>query len=249
MQEKKSAEIAIVTGASSGIGRATALRLAKDGYFICVHYNQNKKGAESTLAAIKEGGGDGDLLQFDVKDPKAIDAGLERFTKLHQRAISILINNAGIRTDGLLGLMSDENFDDVMKTNTYGPFYLMRWCIRKMISKRAGTIVNISSLAGQIGNAGQINYSASKAALIAMTRSLSLEVGSRGIRVNAVAPGLIETEMISGTSVLEELKSRIPLGRIGSTDDVAGCVSFLCSKDSSYITGQTISVNGGLNPS
>jgi 3-oxoacyl-[acyl-carrier protein] reductase len=241
-------KVALVTGASSGIGRAISKRLAQDGFYVCVHYNQNEKGAKETLGSLPEGSGQ--LVQFDVKDSKSIDSALDGlFKSLGERQISALINNAGIHVDGLLGLMSDEAFESVMRTNVNGPFYLMRWCIRKMIRNRAGTIVNIASLAGQTGNPGQINYAASKGALIAMTKSLSMEVGSRGIRVNAVAPGLIETEMLSGIPNLEEFKKRIPLGRIGTVDEVAGCVSFLCSPDASYITGHTISVNGGLFPS
>jgi 3-oxoacyl-[acyl-carrier protein] reductase len=136
----------------------------------------------------------------------------------------------------------------VMRTNVNGPFYLMRWCVRKMLRARAGSIVNIASLAGQTGNAGQANYAASKAALIAMTKTLAMEVGVRGIRVNAVSPGLIETDMIAEIPHIEKLISRIPLGRVGKVEEVSGVVSFLCSPDATYITGQTISVNGGLFP-
>lgn len=234
-------EIALVTGSSSGIGRAIAIRLAHDGFHVGVHYNNNQKGAEETLAEIHRNSGKGELIHFDVKDNGSIESALEKF-----KYISVLVNNAGVTADGLTGLMSDQAFDSVIKTNVYGPFYLMRWCVRRMLKERSGTIVNISSLSGQAGHAGQINYAASKAALIAMTKSLAQEVGSRGIRVNAVAPGLIETEMLSRVPGLENLKKMIPLGRIGTTQEVAGCVSFLCSADASYITGHTISVNGGL---
>lgn len=240
-------QIALVTGSSSGIGRAIAIRLARDGFHVVVHYNNNKKGAEETLSEIHKNSNTGELIQFDVKDAPSIDQALVNFTKtLGEKHISVLVNNAGIHEDGLTGLMSDQAFDSVMKTNVYGPFYLMRWCVRKMLGKRSGTIVNISSLAGQAGNAGQINYAASKAALIAMTKSLAQEVGARGIRVNAVSPGLIETEMLAGVPNLENIKKMIPLGRVGSANDVAGCVSFLCSPDANYVTGHTISVNGGL---
>lgn len=240
---------ALVTGGSSGIGRAICIRLASDGFHILLHFNRGEKGALETQRVITEQGGTADLVQFDVTDSSACLNTLDAYFKSNPIALSVLVNNAGIKQDGLLGLMSDESFVDVIRTNVYGPFFLMRWAVRKMMRQRDGVIVNISSLAGQTGNPGQINYAASKAALIAMTKSLSMEVGSRNIRVNAVAPGLIETEMIADVPNLEEFKKRIPLGRIGSSEDVAGAVSFLCSKDATYITGHTISVNGGLFPS
>jgi 3-oxoacyl-[acyl-carrier protein] reductase len=247
--ETEPSRIALVTGASSGIGRAIALRLSKDGFHVFLHFNKNAKGAEETFQQITSQGGRCEVLQFDVKDPVAVETTLEKHLKaLPDKKLYALINNAGVHNDGLLGLMSDAAFDDVLKTNVYGPFYLMRWCVRKMIKNRDGVIVNISSLSGQTGNAGQINYAASKAALIAMTKSLSQEIGSRGIRVNAVAPGLIETEMIQNISQIDEMKKRIPLGRFGSASEVAAVTSFLCSKDSSYVTGHTLSVNGGLFP-
>lgn len=242
-------KLALVTGASSGIGQSIALRLARDGYRILVHYNSGRTGAENTLARIQAAGGEGSLLQFDVGDPLAVEAALEAQAKeFPDLPISVLVNNAGRHQDTLLGLMSNEAFDSVMRTNVNGPFYLMRWCVRKMLRARAGSIVNIASLAGQTGNAGQANYAASKAALIAMTKSLAMEVGSRGIRVNAVAPGLIETDMIADIPHLDEIKKRIPLGRFGNVDEVSGVVSFLCSADAGYITGHTISVNGGMFP-
>jgi 3-oxoacyl-[acyl-carrier protein] reductase len=241
--------IALITGSSSGIGRAIALRLARDGYKTLIHYNQSAEGAQKTQQEILQAGGRADILKFNVSDRNAVEVALDNYFKQHpEDNLQILVNNAGIHADTLLGVMSDEGFDKVMKTNVYGPFYLMRWSVRKMMRQRSGSIVNISSLAGQTGNAGQVNYAASKAALIAMTKSLAMEVGSRGIRVNAVAPGLIETEMIQEMNSLEEYKKRIPLGRFGSAKEVAGVVSFLCSEDSSYISGATISVNGGLFP-
>lgn len=250
---KNSRGIALVTGSSSGIGKSIALRLAKDGFHLLVHYNRDVEGAQGTLNQIRDQGGVGDLVQFNVSQRESIETALESyfnsFATTEKPSISVLVNNAGIHQDGLLGLMSDEAFDTVITTNVHGPFYLMRWCVKKMVRQRFGSIVNISSVAGQTGNPGQINYSASKAALIAMTKTLSMEVGSRGIRVNAVAPGLIETSMISDIPHLEEMKKRIPLGRFGSTEDVAGAVSFLCSQDAAYITGHTLSVNGGLFPS
>jgi 3-oxoacyl-[acyl-carrier protein] reductase len=241
--------IALITGSSSGIGRAIATRLSRDGYKILVHYNQGADGAKETLRQITEAGGQGEILQFNVSDRATIETTLEEYFKAHPtESLQVLVNNAGVHSDTMLGLMSDEGFDKVIQTNVYGPFYLMRWSVRKMLRQRSGSIVNISSLAGQTGNAGQFNYAASKAALIAMTKTLAMEVGARGIRVNAVAPGLIETEMIQGIPMIEEMKKRIPLGRLGSAQEVAGTVSFLCSADAGYITGATISVNGGLFP-
>ncbi len=242
--------IALITGSSSGIGRAIALRLAADGFKVLVHYSKNEEGALETHRQILAAGGLAEIMQFDVCDRALIETALEKYLKEHtDESFQVLVNNAGIHSDTMLGLMSDEGFDKVLQTNVYGPFYLMRWSTRKMLRQRSGCIVNISSLAGQTGNAGQFNYAASKAALISMTKTLAMEVGARGIRVNAVAPGLIETEMLQGLPGIEEIKKRIPLGRLGSAKEVAGAVSFLCSEDASYITGATISVNGGLFPS
>lgn len=236
-------QVALITGSSSGIGKAIAVRLARDGFHVLIHFNRDAAGAEDTLSKVRAEGGTAEVLQFDVKDPQAIEVAIGT------REIHVLVNNAGIASDTLMGIMSDEAFDSVIRTNVHGPFYLMRACICKWLRRRSGCIVNIASLSGQTGNAGQINYAASKAALIAMTKSLSSEVGSRGIRVNAVSPGLIETDMIADLPILEDIKKRIPLGRVGAPEEVAGCVSFLCSKDASYVTGHTLSVNGGLFPS
>ncbi len=244
----KNNPIALVTGSSSGIGKAIAIRLALDGFHILLHYNRSKDGACDTLSRIHDHGGSAELIQFDVSNSAEVSERLEEHFKQATAPLAALINNAGIHQDMLLGMMSDEAFDSVMKTNAYGAFYLMRFCVRKMLRQRSGCIVNISSVAGQAGNAGQANYAASKAALIAMTKSLSMEVGSRGIRVNAVAPGLIGTSMIGEIPQLDEVKKRIPLGRFGTCDEVAGAVAFLCSKDATYITGHTLSVNGGLLP-
>jgi 3-oxoacyl-[acyl-carrier protein] reductase len=241
--------IALVTGSSSGIGRAAAVRLSRDGFHLLVHYLKNRDGALGTLEEIHSNGGTGDLLCFDVKDSAKVEIALdEYFPPTGDKKIDVLVNNAGIHQDNLAGLMSDEAFDAVLRTNTYGAFYVSRWCVRRMIRQRHGCIVNVSSLSAQTGNAGQINYAASKAALIAMTKTLAMEVGSRGIRVNAVAPGLVATEMVENVPNIEELKKRIPLGRFAKPEEVAGVISFLCSQDASYMTGQTVSVNGGLFP-
>lgn len=246
---QQSKGLALVTGGSGGIGRAIASRLGSDGYYVVVHYNSNSKPAEEAAEAIRQSGGRAATLAFDVSNSAQVEAALDGFAKEHpDKSWDVLVNNAGRHNDTLVGFMSDDAFDSVMKTNAYGPFYLMRYFVKKMMRRRTGSIVNISSLAGQTGNPGQFNYSASKAALIAMTKTLAMEVGSRGIRVNAVAPGLIETEMLSEIPQLEEMKKRIPLGRLGAAKEVAGAVSFLCSSDASYITGTTLSVNGGMFP-
>lgn len=240
---------ALITGASSGIGHAVALRLARDGFHILVHYNKNAAGAEKTFSEIQKQGGTCEVIQFDVTDSKAVDLAVEKyFVKTDKRTPYALINNAGMHKDTLTGLMSDEDFNSVVRTNLSGPFYLMRACVKRFIRERHGVVVNISSLSGQTGNPGQINYAASKAGLIAMTKTLAMEVGARGIRVNAVAPGLIETEMIQEIPGLEDYKNRIPLKRFGKPEEVAHAVAFLCSDESSYITGHTLSVNGGLFP-
>ena len=241
--------VAVVTGASSGIGRATAVRLARTGRHVLAHYNRNEAGARATQEAIASVGGTSDLVRFCLRDSKAIEKALEEFfpAKGASRPLSILVNNAGLHRDGLAGMMSDEQFNEVVETNVNGSFYLLRWATRRMIRQRTGCIVNVASLAGQTGNPGQINYAASKAALIAMTKSLAMEVGSRGIRVNAVAPGFIETEMTSALPV-DKIRERIPLGRFGTADEVAAAIAFLCSPDAAYITGHTLSINGGLFP-
>jgi len=234
---------ALVTGSSSGIGRAIALRLSRDGFHVLVHFTSNETGAADTHAEILRSGGTASVLKFDVSDPTAVEKALEQ-----EREISVLVNNAGTHQDGLLGMLSDASFRHVVETNLFGPFYLMRHCVRQMIRRREGCIVNVASLAGQTGNPGQANYAASKAGLIAMTKTLAMEVGSRGIRVNAVAPGLIETEMLQGLPNLDAMVQRIPLQRMGKPEEVAGVVAFLCSRDASYITGQTLGINGGLFP-
>ncbi len=234
----------LVTGASSGIGRAIALRLAKDSYNVIVHYNKNEKGAAETLEMLQKAHpASHSLLQFDSADAEAIEQ------KIKDLQIDVLINNAGTHIDGPSLLMSNKNFESVIATNLFGPFYLSKLIGKKMLLKRSGVIVNIASLAGQTGNPGQANYAASKAGLIALTKTMAMELGSRGIRVNAVSPGLIETEMIQMIPNLEDLKKKIPMGRFGTQNEVAGVVAFLCSEDASYITGHTISVNGGLFPS
>ncbi len=242
--------LSLITGSSSGIGRAIAVRLGRDGFRVLAHYNTNFDGARLTQKTIQDAGGICELLQFDITKKEQVEESLDAFFKSQSPEIQldILVNNAGVHRDNMLGMMSDREFDNVIQTNVYGAFYLTRYCVKRMLRQRSGSIVNIASLAGQTGNIGQFNYAASKAAIIGMTKSLAMEMGARNIRVNAVAPGLIETEMLGGLPNLEEFKKRIPLGRFGSPSEVAGVVSFLCSSDASYMSGATLSVNGGLFP-
>ncbi len=238
----------LVTGASSGIGKAIAYRLATDGFSILVHYNSNLESAQTVVQSIEQKGGQAQTIQFNVSDANDIERSMDSFFADSPGLFFGLVNNAGIHIDTMAGLMSDEDFDQVLKTNLYGPFYLMRYCLKKMMRNRKGSIVNMASLAGQTGNPGQINYSASKGGLISMTKTLAMELAKRNIRVNAVSPGLIETGMIEDIPNIDQMIQRIPLQRMGQPEEVAGAVSFLMSADSTYVTGQTLSVNGGLFP-
>jgi len=240
-------QVVIVTGGSSGLGRAISLRLAKDGYTILVNYNNNEQGAAECRDDIIAAGGEAHLLQFNVNDRPDLEQKLERFfNEAPELQLYGLVNNAGITKDTLIGFMTDEDFTSVIETNLYGCFYLMRWSVKKMLLLKKGFIINMSSLSGQVGNAGQANYASSKAGIIAMTKSMAHEVGRRGIRVNCVAPGIIKTKMIEDIPFIDEMKKNIPLRRIGKPEEVAAVVSFLASNDASYMTGQTLSVNGGL---
>jgi 3-oxoacyl-[acyl-carrier protein] reductase len=238
----------LVTGASGGIGKAVAKRLASDGFSLLLHYNSNEERAQKVLEEIETQGGQGQLIQFNVSNSAQVEESLDAFFQNLEGEFYGLVNNAGIHIDTMAGLMSDEDFDKVIQTNLYGAFYVLRYGLKKLMRNRKGSIVNMASLAGQVGNAGQLNYAASKAGLIAMTKTLSVELAKRNIRVNAVSPGLIETDMVNDIPGLENMVKQIPLQRMGQPEEVAGAVSFLFSKDSTYITGQTISVNGGLFP-
>ena len=237
---------ALITGASRGLGKAIALRLAKDGLSVIINYQSNKEAAEDTLRQVQEAGGTGELLPFDVSDAQAIDKALETWSDNHpDHYISVLVNNAGIRQDNLMIFMQEEQWSKVLDTTLNGFFYITRRLLKDMMTHRNGRIINMASLSGLKGLPGQTNYSAAKAALIGATKALAQEVAARKVTVNAIAPGFIATDM---TKELDEaeLKKLIPLGRFGKPEEVAALTSFLASDDAAYITGQVISINGGL---
>ena len=237
---------ALITGASRGLGKAIAIRLAKDGFAVVINYQSNREAAEDTLKQVQESGGTGELLPFDVSDPKAIEAALESWQNTHpEEYISVLVNNAGIRQDNLMIFMQEEQWSRVLDTTLNGFFYITRRLLKDMMTHRNGRIINMASLSGLKGLPGQTNYSAAKAALIGATKALAQEVAARKVTVNAIAPGFIASDM---TKELDEaeLKKLIPLGRFGKPEEVAALTSFLASDESAYITGQVISINGGL---
>jgi 3-oxoacyl-[acyl-carrier protein] reductase len=237
---------ALVTGGSRGIGRAICLRLADMGYHVLINYRSNQAEAETTQSLIQDQNGKASLLPFDVGNPKEAESVLTKWQDDNKEAlIEVLINNAGIRKDNLLLWMKEDEWHDVLRTNLDSFFYITRLILKPMVVNKYGRIVNIVSLSGQKGLAGQTNYSASKAGLIAATKSLAQEVGRRNITVNAVAPGFIRTEMTEGIEE-KDYKELIPVNRFGTPEEVADAVAFLASSKASYITGEVLSVNGGM---
>ncbi|MDY5664385.1 MAG: 3-oxoacyl-[acyl-carrier-protein] reductase [Blautia sp.] len=244
MTEKK---VAVVTGASRGIGRAIACELAKRGIYVVINYAGSKEKAEEVKAEIEADGGEAETVQCNVADFEACQTFLKDVAKQHGH-IDILVNNAGITKDGLLMGMSEEDFAKVLDTNLKGTFNCIRHVSRQMLKQKSGRIINMASVVGICGNAGQANYAASKAGVIGLTKSAAKELASRHITVNAIAPGFIQTDMTAVLSdkVKEETAKMIPMGSFGEPEDIAKAVAFLASEDARYITGQVLCVDGGM---
>ncbi|QDW75200.1 3-oxoacyl-[acyl-carrier-protein] reductase [Lachnospiraceae bacterium KGMB03038] len=240
-------KIAVVTGASRGIGRAIAIRLASEGATVIINYNGSKEKAEEVKKEIEAAGGQAAVYQCNVADYDQCEAFIQKVVKDYGR-LDILVNNAGVTRDGLLMKMTETDFDQVIETNLKGTFHTIRFAARQMLRQKSGRIVNLSSVVGVAGNAGQANYAASKAGVIGLTKSAAKELASRGITVNAVAPGFIDTDMTSVLSdkVKEGAAAQIPLGTFGQPEDVAAAVAFLASEEGRYITGQVLHVDGGM---
>jgi 3-oxoacyl-[acyl-carrier protein] reductase len=239
--------IALVTGASRGIGRACAVALAREGALVGVNYVSNAKAAQETLVALEAAGGSGELVPFDIADASSAVAAIEAFLTKHGR-LDVLVNNAAVSLDALLVRQKNDDWARLLEVNLTGPMVLCRATARAMMKQRSGAIVNIVSVVGEMGNAGQSGYSATKAGLIGFTKSLARELASRNVRVNAVSPGFIDTEMTSRLpdATRERILAQVPLGRLGAAEEVASAVAFLASSAASYITGEVLRVNGGL---
>ena len=245
--EKLRGKRALVTGASRGIGKAIALRLAADGAKVAINFNNNQKLAEIAAEEIYQAGGESLIVKANVSQSSEVDSMFEHIYTTWD-GIDILVNNAGVTKDALVIRMSEEDWDEVISTNHKGAFLCVKGAIQHMLRQRWGRIINISSIVGVAGNPGQANYAASKAGLIALTRTIAREVGSRNITANAVTPGFITTDMVTSLSdqTIETIKQNIPLGRLGTPQDVAGLVAFLASDEAGYITGQAIGIDGAM---
>lgn len=240
-------KVALVTGGSRGIGKAIAMALASNGATVIVNYNGSKERAEEVVNEIVKVGGKAEAVGCNISDFSACENMVKNILDSYGK-VDILVNNAGITRDNIIMRMSEQDFDDVLNTNLKGTFNTIRHLSRSFLKNKSGKIINISSVSGVLGNAGQANYSASKAGVIGLTKSVARELSSRGICVNAVAPGFVETEMTKAMpeNVLESAKNSIPLGRIGQVEDIANTVVFLASPYADYITGQVICVDGGM---
>lgn len=240
-------KVALVTGASRGIGKAIACKLAREGAKVIINYNGSKEKAEAVKSEIEAAGGQAEVYQCDVSDYVACETLIQTVVK-EEGSLDILVNNAGITKDGLLMKMSEEDFDKVLDTNLKGAFNTIRFASRQMLKQKSGRIINMSSVVGVSGNAGQANYAASKAGVIGLTKAAARELASRGITVNAIAPGFIETDMtdVLSDKVKEASEAQIPLGHFGKPEDVAAAAAFLASEEARYITGQVLHVDGGM---
>lgn len=239
--------VALVTGGSRGIGRAISERLAQDGFVVAVNFNRDVEAAKEVAARIEDAMGEVHLVQADVSAPAQVEA---MFAEVEASAgsVEVLVNNAGTRIDGLTISMTDEAFDRVLRTNLYGPFYCARRALRSMIRARSGRIVNVSSVAGLSGSPGQANYAAAKAGLIGLTRTLAREVGRKGVTVNAVAPGLVDTELTSGLTPQQRdrILQEVPAARAGRVEEIAAAISYLCSEAAEYVNGSVLVIDGAM---
>ncbi len=244
---EKNNKVAVVTGGSRGIGRAIVLALSGMGLDVVCNYRSGKDAAQETVRLAENLSGRVTVMKFDVADHGSVKKAFKEIIAEKKR-IDVLVNNAGIARDNLIAMMKSDQWRDVLETNLYGVFYCCQAVTRQMLKQRYGRIVNITSVIGFTGNAGQANYAAAKAGIVGLTRSLAKELASRNITVNAVAPGYIETDMTSELpdAAKEAMLAQVPLGRVGTPEDVANAVKFLVSDDASYITGQVIHVNGGM---
>ena len=241
-------KIALITGAGRGIGRAIAIALAKEGAEVVINYNGSEERAKEVKQTIEENGGKASMYKCNVRDFAACEAMIKDIIKEYGH-LDILVNNAGITKDGLIMKMKEEDFDSVLNVNLKGTFNTIRHSARQMLKQRSGKIINISSVSGILGNVGQANYAASKAGVIGLTKTMARELGSRGITVNAIAPGFVDTEMteVLSEEIRENACKQIILGRFGKPEDIANTAVFLASDKADYITGQVISVDGGMN--
>lgn len=241
-------KVVLVTGAGRGIGRAIAIALAEEGAEVIVNYNGSEERAKEVKQTIEENGGKASIYKCNVSDFEACETMIREIVKEHGH-LDILVNNAGITKDGLIMKMKEEDFDRVLNVNLKGTFNTIRHSARQMLKQRSGKIINISSVSGILGNVGQANYAASKAGVIGLTKTMARELGSRGITVNAIAPGFVDTEMteVLSEEIRENACKQIILGRFGKPEDIANAAVFLASDKADYITGQVISVDGGMN--
>ena len=240
-------KVVLVTGGSRGIGRSIAVAFAKQGATVVISYAGNEAAAQETLGLIQAAGAKGEAVRFDVADSTACASAVENVVKTHGR-LDVLVNNAGVAVDGLVMRVKDDDWDKQLDTNLKGAFSLIRAASRPMMKQRSGAIINLTSVVGEMGNGGQAAYSASKAGLIGLTKSVAKELASRNIRVNAVSPGFIGTDMTAGINdeMRKKMLENIPLARLGTPEEVANAVVFLASDSAAYITGEVLKVNGGM---